>query len=441
MHLYQTIQEVFSHAGVQDDTQKWAFQLALIERLNAHGALSATYCYQQADQRAALAVWLEGEWFTPFEKTERPFCPDQHTGRHLPNSAVDTLLSAAKYSGIEADSLKRERAEMQRFIGKTLSKIILRLKERPEESLLLSRLHQMAHDDINISQIYYHETEADNVTGILTQGFRLDKPLARKRETHLPDGVFVKKHQETLDISHVPVQIPVFLTHNRIRSFNNRRDIADHTRCIPAYQALLDEIERVSDDYDAQCGHLLKLENTAENRAEYDTVLRNWKAALHPLASQARACLVEHFKNNDQVLLQILEDEGSHGRTVETYLALNPEDVHVGPQAKQPLLIRTLDVNGVSWVRGCDRIKQALAEKDPHLTREQWIRVQAEALSLPKELLAGCYDTPERIASLVEHQALQQHAFGHAPSINPTDIEPAVTAEVHINHGTARLSR
>ena len=394
MTLHQVVSHIGQSIALDDTTQRWAFHLALIERLAAYGTAGAVYCYQNDDKRADIAIWLEGVWYTCC--TVSGFSPNDWPGRYLGLDTSEQLINAATWNGIDKSALLTQIAVQQEQLGQHLSALLKAPSFTPGSSPLLLRLKIMQDNNINIRDIYYHETERENVSSILSNGFHLSSPVARLRETHFPDGVFMKRHREKLDIAHDPVNIPVFLKESPHTSFADRNALLQATHKLTAYQGAINAIEAVNSVYDAQCDTLLKLDNTEENRAKYDEILARWKDELHPLAARARAALKTHFLSEQKSILHILHDEGSHGRSVETFLALNPKDVTVGPAAYQayPTLNLLPDVR--KQIATFDKLIDAAKQYTEALTPTQWAKLHAEILELPLSLVERVLEAPEK---------------------------------------------
>lgn len=425
MTLHQWASSLAECLALHNDTQRWAFHLALMERLAAYGSAGCAYCFQREDGRADLAIWLEGQWFSCAAST--PFLPTTHHGRYLTLDTGDTLVNAATWNGIDKNTLLSDVARLQQVIGQSLHYTLKDPLFAPGNSTLLLRLKSMQDDNVNIRQIYYHETELDNTASILANGFHLSSPVARLRETHLPDGVFMKRHRETLDIAHTPINIPVFLREVPVTTFADREHVEGATQTLTSYHSALADIAAINANYDKQCDNLLKQENTPENRAKYDAVLQSWKAAIHPLAAKARSELAHHFLSEKKPVLHIQCDAGSHGRTVETFLALNPKDVIVGPSAYQPKTILTLLPDVREQVKQFDQLNEALHRKDDTLTSTQWVKLHAERLGLPLNVIDHAYLHPEQVFKIA-FDYIEQHITQPAapsPKTLVTDQPPS----------------
>lgn len=404
---------------------RWAFQVALLNRMEAYGAPTAAYCYMNEHRQGSLAVWVEGGWVA-FDALSNPQTTPGN-GRYLNSASLDGLFSAPSVYGMNTDELHQEIMRQQTRLGEYFLQCLAHVA-KGGNSPLLQRLALMRDGGIDIASLYYHETEEKHVTAIMREGFRLDLPLARLRETHLPDGVFLKRHRQPLDLAHHPVQIPILLRQHTRATLENRGDFETLGSTLPAYQAALTEIDRVNDHYDEQCEKLLALPNTQDNRTEYDKVLHQWKHVLHPLAAQCRQIMTEHFSKQGQSVLDIQHDKGSHGRVVNTILALNPQDVLIGSQAYHPCPSLMLYPDWRPIIKKFDHAQAILDTPQPELTESQQLRLLSQHTGLPLSLIESMKQPQQDKTALITFAEAQ---VAPAALPDPAVMTTHLTQPVH----------
>lgn len=416
-HIVDTTPDLPS---LTDPAARWAFYLSLAERLQAYGELTQLQLYQSGSARAELALWIEGAWVSGPDLSVWS-AEKYDTARRFSVNDVDKLSIAATWSGVLPDRLSQARERWQQHLGDTLVEYVRQPAKAFDEHSLLGRLRQADEDGWDLGQIWFHETESTNVPGILDQGFLLSNVKARSRDTHMPDGVFVKPTRETIDVSHDPVQLPILLKKGTVAVFEHREELEAIMSADPAYQALAGQLASVNDLYDDQCEVLLKQPNTAASRAEYDRVLETWRAEINPLAAEMRQCVVKHFTSQGVDQLEIRQDVGSHGRTVHTRISLSPQDVQVAVQVGRLHKVATLYPDSDTWIDQADALVDLHRTQASLLTQAQWCRqAQQVAPQVSSAHLALMYERGDQVAPLISQTAKQQ--VQHHPLVEPSPV-------------------
>lgn len=403
--LVYRLKESVQHYPLKTPEETWAFYLSLAERLCAYGEPSEFLIEKGADNKAKLSLWVEGFWLSGSDVNEEPSYPVL-AGSRFPIGSFKKMENAASWSGVDAESL----GFAKRMWSERLSLEIERWVRAPcsfdKGSPFLTRLQSAYQQGWDVAKIWYHETEELNVPGILDRGFLLSKVESRVRDTHMPEGVFVKPDPTPIEVAEDPVQIPIILKKANVFSFDTRESIEDYYREHSEYTEVISAIGHVNNDYDARCDVLLKKKNTAEVRAQTHSVIEEWRALLNPLAAKARVILQTHLLSQGFSQVDVYRDKGSHGRTVHSRITFNPDDVMPAVNLGMPSRCNVLQNNAAPWIDACSKLQQHWGEYSEHLTKEQWC-ISALSLNtgLSHEDLKKAYDDPSCIGPKISEVA------------------------------------
>jgi hypothetical protein len=348
------------NSNVKKTVDKWAQVVSLYDRLHAHGF--PVILKKNTSRTAEYPLVVEmGDWTLGPQGKFEP--NGEGSYQHLERKNVE---NAASWVGISKDELAVAQAYAKQSIDLAIDRSIdAWLKESGVDfssNALESRLYGMRKMGYDIHQWRYHETKEDNAASIIANGFDLSRVGARRSENTFPDGVFLKPNTDSLDLSDSPVQMPFFLKQGRTFKITSRDELDKRVSEIPSVR----ENKLKISDLDAHYGPLVddiieKLSDDPKNedvRSDFDAAMGEWKSKLHSLSSDIRKSIQSHFIDEGFDFIEVKNDIGSLGRTVETTVALSASSVASArvqdmPVAQKPVQktiaesneVKTLGVN------------------------------------------------------------------------------------------------
>ncbi len=260
----------------------------------------------------------------------------------------------------------------------------------------------------------WHQTSPAAAQAIRRQGFRLDLPLARKRDPEMPDGVFLKFSPDPIRVVrgdaeqilveaevHNPLRVrdrdqlrSILMQDERYAQLSGEYQLIDHE-----YKKRVDEAEAESDRVYAQVyaqrealgftGRVRRIEDPRLD-ATYirtDAIIKEWGERIDALAAEMRVVSTQILLKRGYDALFMDEDQGSFGRKVKTLVVLDPRKVRPvsGSAARRAPVVTQADLDGVRgwWGRGKG------AAEDPEL--QQRIRALGARFDIvpPKALYRG----------------------------------------------------
>ncbi len=172
-------------------------------------------------------------------------------------------------------------------------------------------------DENGMPKTLYHQTDADfNAFDTSIEG-------AGARDNEMPNGIFLKS--TPLDIGlKGKKQMKVYANIRNPLVFADRGEASRYwKRSIDGYKAIIDEIDSNNVKYQKEFDEAY----VSDDEAREDAVLDEWENANTDLDKKAKKLINEYLKNNkyDGIILE--KDEGSFGRKVQTYIALESTQI------------------------------------------------------------------------------------------------------------------
>ena len=244
-----------------------------------------------------------------------------------------------------------------------------RLKERERRQGAAGQDHRGSRS--SWSPVVWHQTTSAGAEAIRRQGFSLAYPRARINDHGMPDGVFLKFHDQPIGVAQPdevsvtgrPVQLRVKVDPGRVWRLRNRDDLAGVLDADREYRRLLNERRMVDVTWEREIKTL-----EAAQDARYKILWDAWRAA-HPQDGRQRMAsttladdpqLQELDRKVNEALAQwghdsdeassavrarvtarvralgydsvlVERDEGSFGRVVRTLVVLDPKRVEIFP--------------------------------------------------------------------------------------------------------------
>ena len=283
----------------------------------------------------------------------------------------------------------------------------------------------------------WHQTSPAAARAIRRQGFRIDLPRARKSDSEMPDGVFLKFSGDPIRVAgedaeqilveaevHNPLRVrdrdhltSILMQDERYAQLSGEHRIIDHQT-----QKRVDEAEaesdRVYEQIYKQRENLgltgrVRIADDPRLRASYDqteAIIKEWGERIDALAAEMRerSSQILLARGHDALLMD--EDRGSFGRKVKTLVVLDPRKVRPvsGSAARRTPAVTQADLDAIRgwWGRGKG------AAEDPELQRR--IRDLGARFDIvpPKVLYRGLSLPRGTIGPQTTDQELAQLASG-----------------------------
>ena len=218
----------------------------------------------------------------------------------------------------------------------------------------------------------YHQTSGANVAGIDSEGFDLKGHVAaRGTDEGMPDGIFLKTEPNDIFSSRLTgvidgtSQMPLYVRMENPLYCDTRYDVNVWAGKDEEYGRLATEAQQYDKQMSAEFDHNLKTMWSVEGleRGQYAEVrqkssdfIAKWRAGNLERASAARARLTKLIADDGYDGLVVQQDVGGYGRTVKTYVALNPNQV------------KSIWNEG-TWSRTDNRIGKAFNPKEADITK------------------------------------------------------------------------
>lgn len=309
----------------------WALVLAIYDRLSAHGMPPVLYRNKTNLAYPPVLLHTGHEWIGP----TGPIAQEELNPDGLTLLKRENAANAASWSSIRPEILpeavKDATAQVNLAIEVSIAQWLKRPADQRHPHSLEARLWAAQQNDFDIFTIYYHETSAENAPSLLKNGFDFYRGKARLSDDGMPDGAFFKPGTESLELCDTPVQIPFILKKGKSIRVTHRDDVLAMMSNHPGIQILKMQIENTDNRervrFDALMNELKKNTDNELVKAQLNTCLLEWKSEIRRLATSVRQLFTAELKSQDVRYLHVLRDEGSWGRTVQSTVALNTEDI------------------------------------------------------------------------------------------------------------------
>jgi hypothetical protein len=189
-------------------------------------------------------------------------------------------------------------------------------------------------DDQGQPIVVYHQTSKAAEPVIMREGFRADKPMARRNDEQVPDGLFFKPTDTDIGVGTSNkadrTQIPVYLSLKNPLVVKDRSQITElindpeYTRLAKIY----DDLDKsLAAEFDAKWND----KEFMKNDAAWDAFSEQWQKRVDTeqpaAAAVARQRLTQVLKERGYDGMIIEKDAGSANRSTKTYIALEPTQV------------------------------------------------------------------------------------------------------------------
>lgn len=180
--------------------------------------------------------------------------------------------------------------------------------------------------------ILYHQTSIESSDNIYKEGFRIDKPRARKSDPRVVDGIFFKPSPDNIGLGSSNEndidQIPVYLNIKNPLVANTAEEVGDIVND-KIYLGLLRDVEIADANLAKEFDDKWKSKNL--DRVKFKEFTEEFfprsNSIINDLAGKARERLTEVVSNKGYDGVIIISDKGSFGRTTRTIIALNPNQI------------------------------------------------------------------------------------------------------------------
>lgn len=179
----------------------------------------------------------------------------------------------------------------------------------------------------------YHETTGENAAGVTEGGFDPGRVGARRHDSVMPDGVFLKTSPRSIGLGgENEAQIPLFASVQNPLHVEDRNDLIDWLERDAEYKRLGAEFERLQAErqieFDARSRQM------RHTREEHDAFMewagafnKRWALDSENVASKARARATSLVRGAGFDGVWIGSDAGTLGRQVETLIVFSPSQV------------------------------------------------------------------------------------------------------------------
>jgi hypothetical protein len=211
-----------------------------------------------------------------------------------------------------------------------------------EQSAIPGLREHLAAQGFDVERPMFHETGDQQAEAITREGFDTSRAVARASDPFVPDGVFLKPHDQRIGVApafSIPTQMPVYLRRGKEAVFIDRAHIEADLRTDPTYAKLADAAR----DYDRVAAERIDALSDAEDEAfraegatgdSYlqareagDAFTAEWRQQSNSLAAQARARATEIFRERGVDTVTIANDVGSKGTSTETVIAISGDQI------------------------------------------------------------------------------------------------------------------
>lgn len=235
------------------------------------------------------------------------------------DSVADTGLPVKERFSISEDSEGRELSEQQ--------------KEYFRDSAVRDAAGRLL--------VLYHQTEGDFTV------FDQEHRGAGTEDSETPSGIFMKPNSEDIGLRGKK-QMPLYANITTPLEARTRTELAEwYGENIPGYLEAAERVQRVSEAFEAEYGAAEERSDAwymdnyddyvagkfSEQEAEWhimgelDEILERWKAEESAARKTAKALLDDYFSASDYDGVHLLQDVGSFGRSVETWIAFDSAQV------------------------------------------------------------------------------------------------------------------
>lgn len=239
--------------------------------------------------------------------------------------------------------------EIQRAERSVCNALIMAIKEikyngvtNYQKNNLESRLLMAKLRGFDTENILYHETNQVNEQAILNEGFDLSFVDARRSDSIMPDGVFLKPNNERIGVAKDnPIQMPFFIKKGHYLKFENREDLEHFLNQSSEYKKSLqqgknnnecskkifDSLMKKMTTAMIQQGEQINLNDKNSVKNAVKEHLDNWQKQTVNDATKTRKIGTEYIKKLGYDGIHVKNDKGSWGREIETIVVLDPNNL------------------------------------------------------------------------------------------------------------------
>jgi hypothetical protein len=194
------------------------------------------------------------------------------------------------------------------------------------------------YEDFNSKFILYHETSKDNYDSIKENGLKIINGERAQGDELVPYGIFLKDNDKSIGFEN-SIQIKVeanfvnsliLRDRDEIKKYFSEKDscfkenIELHDATDDKYNYMVDELtdEFVKSPMDRKT-------KAEKFKTESDALLKQWRKEIDEISTECKKCITDYLLSNGYDSMIILNDVGSWGRKVKTYISLKEDNLKI----------------------------------------------------------------------------------------------------------------
>lgn len=179
-------------------------------------------------------------------------------------------------------------------------------------------------------QVFYHETETENVKPILKSGFDTNLNKNRLTDEQMPDGVFLKSTPNPIGVSRKETsQIPVYSRAKNPAWFFDRDHLEKHMMNVPEYAQKRNEYSEINRRHDRNWNEVYNSKGMDHNTqiSKMREITDAWGKEIDQKSSEMRSVVTNHLKSLGHDSIFVNNDRGSRGRETNTHVVFDSGDI------------------------------------------------------------------------------------------------------------------
>ena len=182
----------------------------------------------------------------------------------------------------------------------------------------------------------WHETSAENYNQIINEGFDPNKALSAMRDEQTPYGIFVKSNPQSIGVARQSeIQMPLMTKPSNSLTFSNRYELQNYLNQYPELKTATENVS-VTDKLSASEINKISDEMFSYGRGDNPKKAELWdkinfivgnEGPVAQLSKKAKELITKNLTDKDINTINLLNDEGSFGRNVNTQIILDPRNI------------------------------------------------------------------------------------------------------------------